>query len=344
MLLKGPAPWNWIGEGEREDNENLRMMARHVDLPIASVVVLPDLDLELEVPKSPGIKRRLSSEPESLSKRPRVSEGPDGNETSPTTLEPSSKPVESQTDTAEEKPKESGKDRPKSSAQEERKRGQRLFGGLLSTLSQTTPNGPQRRRQEIEKRQQEKAKHQKAEDEGRRAEKLASLKAARQAGQIKFNERSVMQALIGSHDALLTLIKMRIRHSNMLAMAHFLCTKTEPKLYFKPWELLPEEEDRIKTQIAEVETLIKREVEESNQENPHDSKQESYANEETNIASKETVGEPGSEYPSVSKPVGATNDTPVQVTQFGQVSPKKHALEEHNGEVVVENEEDTVIY
>jgi len=66
-----------------------------------------------------------------------------------------------------------------------------LFGGLLSTLSQSTPNGQQKRRLEIEKRQQEKAKQQKAADEVRRAERLANLKTIRKAEQIKFNEESV---------------------------------------------------------------------------------------------------------------------------------------------------------
>lgn len=75
--------------------------------------------------------------------------------------------------------------------QEEKKRGQRLFGGLLSTLSQSTPNGQQKRRQEIEKRQQERAKQQKADDEIRRKEKLAQLKTVREAEQIKFSEAAV---------------------------------------------------------------------------------------------------------------------------------------------------------
>lgn len=85
---------------------------------------------------------------------------------------------------------------------EERRRGQRLFGGLLSTLSQSTPNGQQKRRLEIEKRQAEKAQQQKHDDEMRRAEKLASLKKARRAEQIKFDEESVSsgQTIILGHD------------------------------------------------------------------------------------------------------------------------------------------------
>lgn len=75
--------------------------------------------------------------------------------------------------------------------QEEKKRGQRLFGGLLSTLSQSTHNGQQKRRQEVEKRQQEKAKQQKAADEKRRKEALADLKTVRETEQIRFNEEAV---------------------------------------------------------------------------------------------------------------------------------------------------------
>ena len=87
-------------------------------------------------------------------------------------------------------------ERRKSTVQEERKRGQRLFGGLLSTLSQSTPNGQQKRRQEIEKRQKEKAKQQKAADEIRRGERLAKLKEVRKAEQIKFDQKSVSNFLV----------------------------------------------------------------------------------------------------------------------------------------------------
>jgi hypothetical protein len=157
--------------------------------PIASAVIVPDP--APEDPKSPiaGAKRRLSSEPEPEAKRPKVQEEIKGEskEDSPSSRRSS---IKAERDTAEEK-KNPGPDRRKSSIQEERKRGQRLFGGLLSTLSQSTPNGQQKRRQEIEKRQQEKAKQQKAEDEGRRAQKLADLKAVRRAEQIKFDEQSV---------------------------------------------------------------------------------------------------------------------------------------------------------
>jgi hypothetical protein len=77
-------------------------------------------------------------------------------------------------------------------SQEEKKRGQRLFGGLLSTLSQTTSGTPRwKKRQEIERRQQERAQQERAEDEKRRAEKFAKLEHARKIDQVWFDEKVV---------------------------------------------------------------------------------------------------------------------------------------------------------
>lgn len=82
-------------------------------------------------------------------------------------------------------------ERRKSNVQEERKRSQRLFGGLLSALNQGVPSGQQMRRREIEKRQTEKARQQKDDDEVQRADKLAKLKATRKAEGIKYKKESV---------------------------------------------------------------------------------------------------------------------------------------------------------
>jgi hypothetical protein len=76
-------------------------------------------------------------------------------------------------------------------SQEEKKRGQRLFGGLMSTLSRTTSGTQQQKRLEIERRQQEKAQQRRAEDEKLRAEKLDQLKRTRQIEQVKLDERVV---------------------------------------------------------------------------------------------------------------------------------------------------------
>jgi hypothetical protein len=74
---------------------------------------------------------------------------------------------------------------------EEKKRGQRLFGGLMSTLSRSTTGTQTQRRLEIERRQQEKAQQRRAEDEKRRAERLEQLKKTRQIEQVKLDERAV---------------------------------------------------------------------------------------------------------------------------------------------------------
>ncbi|KAK7713083.1 hypothetical protein SLS63_012165 [Diaporthe eres] len=110
--------------------------------------------------------------------------------------------------------------RRESYSQEEKKRGRRLFGGLLSTLSQTTANSQQKRRLEIEKKQQEKAVKQKTEDDKRRMEKLAKLDKVRKIEQVRFDEQ----------------------------------------VYYRPWELTPEQEDIIKDQIRDAEDEIANEV------------------------------------------------------------------------------------
>jgi len=287
--------------------------------PISSAVILP----EPAQPQSPRTKRRQSSASDTASKRPRLSHN--GSAASPSALPSSSGTTDSIKQQSPPQREANEKPSRKSSIQEEKKRGQRLFGGLLSTLSQSTPNGQQKRRLEIEKRQAEKAKQQKLDDETRKAEKLAKLKAVRQEEQIKFNAES-----------------MRIRHSNILAMANFLCTKAQPKIYYKPWELLPSDEERINAQIAEAEAIIKRETEEFNTRYPQAAAAASIG-EDTNT-SKETVGEPQTEPPSVSNASIDTTNPPVQEPQSEQATTERITPGEHNGEVVVVAEEDTVIY
>lgn len=82
------------------------------------------------------------------------------------------------------------KERRRDFSQEEKKRGQRLFGGLLSTLSQKPPG----RRQPVERKQHEKTQQRKDEDNRRKAEiqeKLAKLNRKRRIQQIKLDEQTV---------------------------------------------------------------------------------------------------------------------------------------------------------
>ncbi|UQC78624.1 uncharacterized protein CLUP02_04101 [Colletotrichum lupini] len=107
------------------------------------------------------------------------------------------------------------------SRDEEKKRGKRLFGGLLSTLSQTNSSSQHKKRREIEQRQQEKAQKQRAEDEKRRTEKLARITEARWKEQILFDE----------------------------------------KVYYRPWKLTKEQEDEIDDQVQDAKNTIARELE-----------------------------------------------------------------------------------
>ncbi len=76
---------------------------------------------------------------------------------------------------------------------------------------------------------------------------------------------------------------------------------------------------------------------------PREGGQNSSTGSKANGTSKETVGEPQLESPSVSNG-DTTNISPVQAPQSDEVKAEKQTQEEHNGEVVLENEEDTVIY
>ncbi|KAH6888660.1 pinin/SDK/memA/ protein conserved region-domain-containing protein [Thelonectria olida] len=135
-------------------------------------------------------------------------------------------------------------DRGKVATQEEKKRGKRLFGGVLNTLSQTTGSSQQKRRREIEQRQRERMQKQKLEDESRRTEKLARLNEVRMSEQIVWEEEV-----------------MRHKHAKMLAMAKFLRTKAHPWIYYLPWKLTPAQEEEIQERVQNVKATIERDLE-----------------------------------------------------------------------------------
>jgi len=286
------------------------------------------LEPEPEAPISPSTKRPRSASPEPAPKRARLSQ--DGTADSPSTARASPPAVEPEKQAREEMALDPLQARRKSSAIEEKQRGKRLFGGLLSALSRTTPDGSQKRREEAEKRQAAKAQQLEVEAKAREAEMLEKRAKLRKAQQIKWDENS-----------------MRTRHANMLAIANFLPTRSKPKLYYKPWKLLPANEDRIKAQKVEVDALVGREIDDFYNQHPHLARPEKVVPDESepegdrkaNDTSKETEGEPEAESPSVSNAPVDTTNIPVQ-----EQAAEKELIEEHNGEVVVEGEEDTVIY
>jgi hypothetical protein len=162
---------------------------------IAAAIAKIEPDRDLDQPESPRSgKRRQSSTSDVAAKRVRLST--EGSADSPSTVRASPLASPPAAEAANQAAKDTTTERQKSSAQEERKRGQRLFGGLLNTLSQRTSSAQQKKRLEIEKRQQERARLQKAEDESRRAEILQKLKEVRKREQVKFDEQSVNIQLI----------------------------------------------------------------------------------------------------------------------------------------------------
>ena len=141
---------------------------------IASAVVLPDQDVDSPPPAaaSPtGTKRRQSSISEQDAKRARLN----GNE-SPTNRRESV----SSTKAAAVAPK--GR---------ERGRERRLFGAALGALSQNSATAGQKRRLEVEKRQQAKRKLEDEESAHRKQERQAKRKAQRWREHRHFEKDSV---------------------------------------------------------------------------------------------------------------------------------------------------------
>lgn len=183
-----------------------------MDGPIASAVVLPD---DLALPASPpvnGYKRRQESLSEDTAKRPRLENDTATQDRRDSTTK----------DTKEDKPVP---------VRRERGRERRLFGAALGALSQNSATTAQKRRAEIEKRQLAQRKQDDQESEQRKAERAARRKEQRWK-EHKLLERDQV-CPVNSH---LTpwlsayILQMRIRHNNLLAMAHFLQTKSEPRL------------------------------------------------------------------------------------------------------------------
>lgn len=130
------------------------------DSAIASAVVVPE---ELQAPASPTHKRRNSSITEDSAKRPRL----DDDQKSP----PHKKPA-----------------RP---TQRERGRERRLFGAVLGALSQNPTTAGQKRRAEIEKKQQERRQSENEESLQRKAERIARRREQREREQKRVEEDMV---------------------------------------------------------------------------------------------------------------------------------------------------------
>ena len=123
-----------------------------------------------------SMKRRHSPFPEETAKRPRTSQDGIRNR----------EDVARNTSTSDRP-----SDRRRSGQLEERKRGQRLFGALLSTLSQSSSSTAQKRRTDIEKKQQAKLKLQAEEYDEEKKLRFEALMEVRRREQRKYNKQSV---------------------------------------------------------------------------------------------------------------------------------------------------------
>lgn len=204
---------------------------------VASAVVLPDATPSSPNRRSPtpsqtppetrtGTKRRQSSASHDSPKRQRLSPTPDRSRreehAAPARERRPAKPID------------------------EKKRTQRLFGGLLGGLGQTRSANPQAAKRRAEQEERRRQKEQELSE--RQTERLEILNIARRKEQRRVDEANI-----------------RVKHENMKAMSNFLTTTTEPKLYFKPWELLPEQEDLINRQREDVDVQIDQELDDFDQ-------------------------------------------------------------------------------
>ncbi|KAM0286241.1 hypothetical protein ACHAQH_000968 [Verticillium albo-atrum] len=211
------------------------------------------------------------------------------------------------------------------SKDEEKKRGKRLFGGLLGTLNQPGSGAQLKRRREIEQRQQERVQKQKVEAEKRSAERLSRVTQVRKAEQINFDEKV-----------------MKTRHANMLARAHSLETRVEPRLYYQPWKFTRAQEDIIDDQIADAKATMAREVEEfALRRDQHD---RAHGRTPAPVPSAVPADEfePARAAIPAAIPADTTNDKP----QSDAKNAHDHDAQQQDepGDVVVEAEEDTVMY
>lgn len=210
---------------------------------ISSAVVIPEQEHvhgTNGTSASPTLKRKLSHSSPNDRKRPKVDTNSDILNYDDATKSASPEDVKLKSTTQNSPPR-----RRPAPAVEEKKRNQRLFGSLLGTLSQsnTKSNPAHKKRDEIEARQRERLKREHEEQESARKRKKEDLAKKRRKEQRHWEEQS-----------------QRLKHANMRAMAGFLRTKTEPVLYYLPWELRHEEEILIERQKDEADRLIQEEL------------------------------------------------------------------------------------
>ena len=99
--------------------------------------------------------------------------------------------IEQEIDSGLSGPQNQLSERRRSGQMEERKRGQRLFGALLGTLSQSSSSAAQKRRVDIEKKQQAKLKLQAEEYDEKKKQQMEAVMQIRRREQKKYDKQSV---------------------------------------------------------------------------------------------------------------------------------------------------------
>lgn len=212
-------------------------MAEDGPITVASAVVVPG-----DSPDRTS-KRRTASSAVDDSKRPRL-DSSSGDLVKTTGIAEENQAGDSSSTTR--KRKALGRDEVR---EQERKRGQRLFGALLGTIGKFQQDSQSarakagaNRRKEVEEKLQQKLRQENEELNEKKRRESTVLKEKTQLEQKIFQERS-----------------LQLRHANLRARANYLCTKSKPVLYYLPWKLTAEEEARIQEQLDEAELTIQRE-------------------------------------------------------------------------------------
>lgn len=192
-------------------------------------------------------------------------------------------------------------------------------------MNRTGGNSQQKKRLEIERRQQERANNQRLEDDKRRAERLAKLKHSREIQQITFDEQ-VMQT----------------RHATMLSQARSLKTRSRPEIYYRPWEPTESQERIILKQVKDAKDAIADEIEQFKI-------QKAKRLADLGIAAPpvprdEPKDEPMKE-PFTDEPAGEREDDKSNPPDADKsIDPADDKAQHDDKEVMLETEEDTVIY
>ncbi|KAF8423679.1 pinin/SDK/memA/ protein conserved region-domain-containing protein [Tirmania nivea] len=240
--------------------------------------------------------------------------------------------------------------------EQERKRGQRLFGALLGTIGKFQQDSQSararagaNRRKEIEEKLQQKLRQQNEELDEKKRRESTVLREKMQQEQRKFEERS-----------------LELKHANLRRRANYLCTKSRPPLYYLPWKLTEEEEARIQAQLDEAEATIEREraevdrrrtlenedrgfqtVECTNTDHSRRSRPSPDGRRESRDDDQDVMGDDATasaDHVSVNPSIEEHENTNVTVPDHDNERRRSDATVQDGGDVVIEAGEDAVIY